>query len=94
MESSPSQFLSPLQKRLLRMIFERAAESASQALSTWLGQTVHMNVSEIDDVELVDAAELLGIIATCGTGEMVRLALMPNRSSVSAGLGSRVAEGG
>lgn len=67
---SPSSFLSPLQKRLLTMIFERAAESASQALSTWLGQVVHMNVSEIDDVELVDAAELLGpsdsLVAACG----------------------------
>lgn len=70
MDSNPTPSLSPLQKRLLTTIFERAADSASQALTTWLGQTVHMSVSEIDDVELVDASELLGpsetLVAACG----------------------------
>ncbi len=47
-------------RRLLTTIFERTAEGASQALSTWLGRHVHMAVSAVDDVELADASELLG----------------------------------
>ena len=34
------------------MIFERGAESASQALSKWLGQEVRLSISEVEQVEL------------------------------------------
>ena len=42
------------------MIFDRGAEGASQALSKWLGEEVHLVVSEVELVELVQTAELLG----------------------------------
>jgi chemotaxis protein CheC len=61
--------LSETQKRLLATIFARGAEEASQALSTWLGQSVQVTVSEVDEVELSDATELLGppeeLVAAC-----------------------------
>jgi chemotaxis protein CheC len=52
--------LSKTQCRLLWMIFERGAESASQALSKWLGQEVRLTISEVEQVELSEAAEVLG----------------------------------
>ncbi len=56
-------------RRLLTTIFERAAEGASQALSTWLGRHIHMAVSAVDEVEFADASELLGpgdmLVAAC-----------------------------
>jgi chemotaxis protein CheC len=54
------------------MIFERGAESASQALSKWLGQEVHLSISEVELVELTVAAEVLGppdtLVAACAMG--------------------------
>lgn len=46
--------------RLLTTIFERAAESASQALSIWLDRPVRMTVSEVAEVDLSEASEMLG----------------------------------
>ncbi len=61
--------LSEVQCRLLRMIFERGAESASQALSKWLGREVRLAVSEVEQVDLAAAAEVLGppedLVAAC-----------------------------
>ena len=48
------------QQRILRAIFGRGAESASQALSKWLGEEVGLSVSEVEQVELTEAAEVLG----------------------------------
>jgi len=54
------------------MIFERGAESASQALSKWLGQDVRLTISEVELVELSVAAEVLGppetLVAACAMG--------------------------
>jgi chemotaxis protein CheC len=64
--------LSKLQCRLLWMIFERGAESASQALSKWVGEEVRLTVSEVEQVELIEAAEVLGppetLVAGCSMG--------------------------
>ena len=64
--------LSKAQCRLLWMIFERGAESASQALSKWLGQEVRLTISEVELVELTVAAEVLGppetLVAACAMG--------------------------
>ena len=64
--------LSKLQCRLLWMIFERGAESASQALSKWLGEEVRLTISEVEQVELTEAAEVLGPpetpVAGCAMG--------------------------
>jgi chemotaxis protein CheC len=54
------------------MIFERGAESASQALSKWLGEDVRLSVSEVEQVELADAASVLGppetLVGACSMG--------------------------
>jgi chemotaxis protein CheC len=51
------------------MVFERGAWDASLALSKWLGRDVRLDVSEVDEVELSDAAGLLGpddeLVASC-----------------------------
>jgi chemotaxis protein CheC len=64
--------LTKAQCRLLWMIFERGAESASQALSKWLGEEVRLSVSEVEQVELNEAAEILGppeaLVAACAMG--------------------------
>jgi chemotaxis protein CheC len=64
-------------RRLLTMILERGAEDASRALSTWLGQAVRLAISEVDEVELADATELLGppeeLVAACVIGLSGRL---------------------
>jgi chemotaxis protein CheC len=69
--------LNDAQHRLLRMIFDRGSEAASQALSKWLGQDVHLVVSEVELVELTRAAELLGpeesLVAACTMGLAGRL---------------------
>jgi chemotaxis protein CheC len=61
----------------LTTIFERAAEGASQALTLWLGQHVHLEVSEIEEVDLAEASELLGpgetLVAACVLGLTGRL---------------------
>jgi chemotaxis protein CheC len=64
--------LSDPQRRLLRMTFERGAHAASRALSKWLGQEVHLAVSEVELVELTEVADLLGpadsLVAACTMG--------------------------
>lgn len=61
-----------MQRRLLRMIFDRGAEGASLALSKWLGREVHLAVSDVELVELERAGELLGppetLVAACVMG--------------------------
>jgi chemotaxis protein CheC len=56
-------------KRLLTTIVERGAEDASVALSRWLGRPVRLTISEVDEVELAEAADLLGpaeeLVAAC-----------------------------
>jgi chemotaxis protein CheC len=60
------------QRLMLRTIFERGAEGASQALSKWLGAEVRLVVSAVDRVELAAAAEVLGppeaLVAACAMG--------------------------
>jgi chemotaxis protein CheC len=53
----------------LSSIFERGAEDASSALSKWLGQPATLRTSEVDEVDLAEAADLLGpadeLVAAC-----------------------------
>src|SRR5262249_4256344 len=69
--------LTDAQRHLLRMIFDRGAESASLALSKWLGEDVHLTISEVELVELDRADELLGppdaLVAACAMGLTGRL---------------------
>jgi chemotaxis protein CheC len=69
--------LTVAQRHLLRMIFDRGAEGASQALSKWLSQEVHLAVSEVELVELERASELLGpaemVVTACSMGLTGRL---------------------
>jgi chemotaxis protein CheC len=69
--------LTDAHRRLLRMIFDRGAEGASQALSKWLGREVHLAVSDVELVELEHAGELLGppeaLVAACVMGLTGRL---------------------
>jgi chemotaxis protein CheC len=69
--------LTVTQRHLLRMIFDRGAEGASQALSKWLSQEVHLAISEVELVELAQAAELLGpaesLVTACSMGLTGRL---------------------
>jgi chemotaxis protein CheC len=69
--------LTAAQQHLLKMIFDRGAESASQALSKWLGHDVHLAVSAIEVVELEQAADLLGpadsLVVACTMGLTGRL---------------------
>jgi chemotaxis protein CheC len=61
--------LTEAQRHRLRIIFDRGAEGASLALSKWLGQEVHLTVSEVELVELAEVTELLGpadsLVAAC-----------------------------
>src|SRR6516225_5932584 len=69
-------FMQPIlndpQRHLLRMIFDRGADAASQALSKWIGQDVHLTVSEVELVELAQATDLLGppesVVTACTMG--------------------------
>jgi chemotaxis protein CheC len=69
--------LDDVQKRLLTTIFERAAESASQALSIWLSRHVHIQVTAIDEIDLAEATEILGpsdaLVAACSMDLVGRL---------------------
>ena len=64
--------LSATHCRLLWMIFERGAESASLALSKWLGEEVRLSISQVEQVELAEAALVLGppetLVAACSMG--------------------------
>jgi chemotaxis protein CheC len=75
--------LTASQQQLLRMIFDRGADGASQALSKWLGEEVHLTISEIELAELAQTTELLGpadtLVAACImglTGQMTGLILL------------------
>lgn len=61
--------LTEAQQHLLQIIFDRGAESASLALSKWLGREVYLTVSEVDVADLAQAALLLGppdsLVAAC-----------------------------
>lgn len=61
--------LTETQRRMLGTIFERGAESATQALSQWLGRPVRLQVSAVDQVPLEEASEVLGpgdsLVAAC-----------------------------
>jgi chemotaxis protein CheC len=61
--------LSGSQQRVLLMVFERGAEDASRALTRWLERPVRLAVSEVDQVDLAEAADLLGpsdeLVASC-----------------------------
>jgi chemotaxis protein CheC len=54
------------------MIFERGASAASQALSKWLGEDVRLSISEVEQVDLAEAADVLGpadaLVAACAMG--------------------------
>jgi chemotaxis protein CheC len=69
--------LTQSQRHLLRVIFDRGAESASQALSKWLGHEVQLAVSKIELIELEHAADLLGppdlLVVACIMGLTGRL---------------------
>lgn len=53
----------------LKTIFEKGAEEASAALSKWLNQPATLRTSEVDEIDLAEAAELLGpsdsLVAAC-----------------------------
>jgi chemotaxis protein CheC len=69
--------LTDAQRHLLRMIFNRGAQGASQALSKWLDEDVHLTISEVELAELAQATELLGppdlLVVACSMGLMGRL---------------------
>jgi chemotaxis protein CheC len=56
-------------RRRLSSIFERGAEDASAALSKWLDQPATIRTCEVDEVDIAEAAELLGpadeLVAAC-----------------------------
>lgn len=52
--------LSERGRQRLRAIFERGAEEASVVLSRWLGRPATLRTSEVDEVDLAEAAGLLG----------------------------------
>ena len=56
-------------RQRLRSIFERGAEDASDALSKWLGHPATLRTSDVDEVDLSGASELLGpadgLVAAC-----------------------------
>jgi chemotaxis protein CheC len=61
--------LTDSQQRMLIALFESGADAASVALSRWLNQHVRLTVSEVDEVDLAEATELLGpaenLVAAC-----------------------------
>jgi chemotaxis protein CheC len=69
--------LTAAQRHHLAMIFDRGAESASQALSKWLGRPARLTVSAIELLELAQASELLGpadsVVTACTMGLHGRL---------------------
>jgi chemotaxis protein CheC len=69
--------LSDGQRHVLRTIFDRGAEGASQVLSKWLSEEVRLVISEVELIELARTAELLGpedsLVAACTMGLTGRL---------------------
>ena len=64
-----TQHESDLQDRLLRQVFNRGAENASQALSMWLGRAVALDVGSVERVDMSQAVESIGpgesLVAAC-----------------------------
>jgi chemotaxis protein CheC len=64
--------LTTAQLNLLRMVFERGTEAASQALSKWLGHHICLTMSVVNEIELAQAEMLLGppesLVAACSMG--------------------------
>jgi chemotaxis protein CheC len=64
--------LTATQLNLLRMVFERGTEAASQALSKWLGHDICLSMSVVNEIELEQAEQLLGapesLVAACSMG--------------------------
>jgi chemotaxis protein CheC len=64
-----SSLLSDQGRQRLQTLFERGAEDASLALSKWLGQPATLTTIEVNEVNLTEAAELLGpaesLVAAC-----------------------------
>ncbi len=60
------------QRDFLRMIFDRGADAASQALSKWVGQEIHLTISQVELVELQQVSDLLGpaelLVTACTMG--------------------------
>ena len=69
--------LTAAQLHLLRMIFDRGTEAASQALSKWLGEDLRLTMNTVSEVEMAQAVELLGppesLVAACSMGLSGRL---------------------
>ena len=64
--------LTAAQLHLLRMIFDRGTDAASQALSKWLGEDLRLTMNTVNEVEMQQAVELLGppesLVAACSMG--------------------------
>jgi chemotaxis protein CheC len=64
--------LTASQLHLLRLIFDRGTEAASHALSKWVGQELRLTMSVVTEVDIAEAAELLGspesLVAACSMG--------------------------
>jgi chemotaxis protein CheC len=61
--------LTKTQKQRLAAILSQGAEDASHALSKWLDQPVRLSISEVDQADMTEAADLLGpaeqLVAAC-----------------------------
>jgi chemotaxis protein CheC len=64
--------LNDAQRHFLRMIFDRGADAASQTLSKWVGQEIHLTISEVELIELEQVSDLLGpaeaLVTACTMG--------------------------
>ncbi len=76
-----SAILDEAQKRLLRTILERGADSASQALSKWLDRVVRLEVGGVEQVEIETAMEAIG-----PSDELVAACVMPMSGRLSGQL--------
>ncbi len=80
--------LTTAQLHLLRMIFDRGTEAASQALSKWLREELRLTMNTVCEVEIQQAVELLGppesLVAACSmglTGQLTGLILLVFKDS-------------
>jgi chemotaxis protein CheC len=62
------------QLRLLATILERGSESASQALSKWLGRSVRLEIAAVEQVEVETVTEAIGPGDTLVAAAAMRLA--------------------